>query len=126
MSESMKGRIPWNKGKSCASLSEEHKRKIGEACKGEKNGFYGKQHFEESKRKMSNALKGRKLSEEHKKKISEKLKGRKTTPFSKSHCKKISESHKDKHWYNNGIIEFQVKECPDGFIKGRLKFKKYT
>lgn len=36
---------------------------------GEKNGMFGKHHTEETKKKISNKLKGRKLSEETKKKI---------------------------------------------------------
>lgn len=32
--------------------SDETRRKISEACKGEKNGFYGKHHSEEAKLKM--------------------------------------------------------------------------
>ena len=42
-------------------------------------------------------------------------------------CKKISDAHKgkigsakDKHWFNNGITETYSKECPEGFVKGRL------
>jgi hypothetical protein len=42
-------------------------------------------------------------------------------------CKKISDSKKgcigsakDKHWYNNGVIETYNLTCPDGYQKGRL------
>ena len=42
-------------------------------------------------------------------------------------AKKISDSKKgkpgsakDKHWFNNGIVETYKDTCPDGFIKGRL------
>lgn len=35
-----------------SSVSDETRRKISEACKGEKNGFYGKHHSEEAKLKM--------------------------------------------------------------------------
>lgn len=45
-----------NKGK---TFSEEHRRRIGESVKGEKNGMYGKHLSEETKQKMSKALKGR-------------------------------------------------------------------
>ena len=31
---------------------------------------------------------------------------------------------KGKHWFNNGIIETYAFECPEGFVKGRLKFSK--
>ena len=39
--------------------SEEHRRRIGESVKGEKNGMYGKHLSEETKQKMSKALKGK-------------------------------------------------------------------
>lgn len=35
--------------------------------------------------------------------------------------KKISDAHKGMHWYNNGIINRCTYECPDGFVKGKLK-----
>ena len=63
------GNIPWNNGlKGCFSeeakikigdghrgikLSEETRRKISESLRGEKNPFFGKNHSEESKQKMS-------------------------------------------------------------------------
>ena len=48
MSEVKKGKI----------LSEEHKRKISEACKGENHHMWGKYHSEEVKRKISESHKG--------------------------------------------------------------------
>ena len=33
---------------------------------------------------------------------------------------------KGKYWFNNGIIETYAFECPEGFVKGRLKFSKET
>ena len=36
------------------------------------------------------------------------------------------QASKGKHWYNNGIIEIYDFECPDSFVKGRLKFSKET
>lgn len=44
---------------------------------GEKNGFFGKQHTEETKLKMSESHKGMKHSEETKQKISESMKKKK-------------------------------------------------
>lgn len=44
---------------------------------GERNGMYGKHHTEETKKKISEKLKGRTLTEEHKRKISESQKGKK-------------------------------------------------
>jgi hypothetical protein len=58
-----KGYIPWNKG---IPTSEENKRKISEAIKGENNPMYGKHHSKETREKMSKALKGKRFSEERK------------------------------------------------------------
>lgn len=57
-------------------FSEEHRRKLSEAQKGEKNHNYGKTFSEETKIKLSEANKGKIFSEERKKKISESLKGK--------------------------------------------------
>ena len=75
-------------------LSEETKRKISEANKGKK----GKPHSEESKRKISEAMKGIERSEETKRKISEAKRGNlgpnRGKKFSKEHKRKISEAMK--------------------------------
>jgi group I intron endonuclease len=61
---------------------EETKRKISEALRGKPGHWLGRKHSEETKRKMSRALMGntrnlgRKFSEEHKKKISEGQRGK--------------------------------------------------
>lgn len=81
-------------------LSEEHRRKIRENSKGMK----GKHHSEESKRRLSEANKGKKLSEET--------------------IRKRSESFKGNCWFNNGKVCIRVKECPEGFVPGRLKWKR--
>lgn len=46
-----------------------------QSIKGEHNPFYGKHHTEETKHKLSETKKGKKLSEEHKRKIGESHKG---------------------------------------------------
>lgn len=67
-------------GGSNGKLSEETKRKLSEANK-------GKKHSEESKRKMSEARKGKKKSEETKRKMSEANKGK---VFSEETKRKLS------------------------------------
>ena len=67
----------------------------------------GKKLSEETRKKMSEANKGKKLSEETKKKMSEVLKGKNIWT-------------KRTRWYNNGIINIRAKECPEGFVPGRL------
>ena len=57
-------------------MSEETKRKLSEAKKGEKNYMFGKKQSEESNRKHSEALKGKPKSEETKRKMSEARKGK--------------------------------------------------
>ena len=80
---------------------------------------------EETKKKMSEANKGKHLSEETKLKISEANKGKKRSEETR---KKISEAKKGKniwikgrHWFNNGKINIRAKECPEGFVPGMLK-----
>ena len=94
-----KGKQAWNKGK---KMSEEFCRKNSESQKGKRTGsdnpFYGKRHSEETRRKISEAMKN--MSEEHKNKISEAIK-----------CT---------HWYSNGEINIRAKECPPGFVPGML------
>ena len=76
--------------------------------------FKGKQyrlgvhHTEETKQKMSIANKGKRLSEETKQKMSIARKG-------------LNTWSKNCYWFNNGIINIKVKECPAGFVRGRLK-----
>ena len=120
-----KGKPSFMKGK---HLSEETKRKISSATKGEKNPFYGKIHSEDSRKKMSEARKGKHLSEETKRKLSEAFKGKNKSEEWK---KKISDAHKGKPcpskgscWFNNGKINIRSKECPEGFVPGRISWKK--
>ncbi len=71
-------------------LSEEHKRNIGEASKGN-TGRKGKPLSEEHKDKLRKAFTGRFVSEETKRKMSEAQKGKKTSEETK---KKLSEHFK--------------------------------
>ena len=95
-------------------LSEEHKNKIGEAMKGKPGPNKGKKFSEEHKNRLSEAMKGKpgpnkgkKFSEEHKNRLSEAHKGQ--TPWSKG-----------TRWYNDGKINIMSKECPPGFVPGKL------
>ena len=95
--------------------SEETRRKMSEAMKN---------ISEETRRKMSEAKKGnkyslgKKRSDEAKKKIGAAKKGKK---HSAEHNKKIGAASIGKHWYNNGKETRFCFECPDGFIPGRIK-----
>ena len=82
--------------------SAETRRKM----KGNKNAL-GYHHSEETRKRMSEAHKGKKFTEEHKKKLSAVRKGNTNT--------------KGMRWFNNGKINTMAKECPNGFVPGRLK-----
>lgn len=90
--------------------SEESKKKMSLAKKGmyigEKNPFYGKHHSEETRRRLSEAAKN--MSEETKKKMSEMKKRENNPAFGM-------------HWYNNGDKCIRAKDCPPGFVPGRLR-----
>jgi group I intron endonuclease len=100
--------------------SEETKRKIGDSERGEKNGFYGRHHSENTKAllsvrcgvpnigkkrsqktkdKISEALKGRTCSPEHRLHISESKKGTPRKHHSEESRQKMSEIKK--LWWNN-------------------------
>ncbi len=98
--------------------SEEKKKKISDTQKGKSR----KQHTEESKRKMSESHKNKKLTEESKKKISEALTGIKRDSHTEEWKQRNSEIFKGLFWWNNGKANKRAKECPgDDFVKGRLK-----
>lgn len=110
-----KGKQAWNKGKKmseefCRKDSESHKgkhasdetrRKMSAMRKGEKHPMYGKHHSEETRNKISEANKGKHHTEDAKKKMSAQRKGMR--------------------FFNNGKINKRAKECPPGFIPGRLR-----
>ena len=109
-------------------MTEEVRKKISEAGKGNKYAL-GHKRSEETKRKLSEAHKGKKLSDETKKKLSEANKGEKNKFYGRKHSeetkKKISETlkhnnHRGLYWYNNGKINVRRLECPDGFVPGRI------
>lgn len=82
---------------------------------GEKSVWRGKHHTEESKQKMSEAMKGKTFSEDHKRKLSKSHKG-----------KTSSNKGKRYKWINNRVEEKYIplnEYIPEGFIHGRLKRK---
>lgn len=64
--------------------------------KGKKHPMYGKEHSEESLKKMRESHLGYKMPEEQKKKISNSLKGRKYGPVSEGHREKLIKAKKNK------------------------------
>lgn len=87
--------------------SEEHKKHLSESNKGQTPWIKGKHHTEETKQKMS----------ELKKENNNPFYGKHHTDKTKS---KLSEANKGLHYYNNGVICVRKRECPEGFVKGRL------
>lgn len=84
-------------------------KRYSEANKGPKNPMYGKSQSEESKKKNSEAHKGKNTgpqSEEHRKHISESLKNK---PKSEEHKRKNSEAHKNKHrvYHDDGTYHYE-------------------
>ena len=90
------------------TFSEEHRRKIAEAHKGENNPFFGKHFSEEHRQKIAEALKDKHPSAETRRKLSEAHKG--------------NHNVKGKHWWNNGISNKRSRECPgEGWKRGMFK-----
>ena len=89
-------------------VSDSTREKLRATKKGENNPNYGKHLSEETKQKIGEANKGKPKSEETRKKMREAKKGENNPAFGK-------------HWFNNGKINKRVKECPKGFVPGRLK-----
>ena len=107
ISETNKGKTPWNKGK---THSLESRKKMSESKKGENNPMYGKKHSEESRKKISEALKGenhpmygKTLPEKTRKKMGESKKGENNPMYGKTHSeearKKISEAQNTTGFY---------------------------
>lgn len=91
MSNSHREAIPWNKGKT---------------------GVYS----EETRKKISEAKKGKSLSNETKAKI-----GVKSTIANLKNSDKISARFKGLLYWNNGIVNKRARECPgEGWTRGRL------
>ena len=116
-------------------FTNEHKTKISNALKGRKITWDTSHEVimtDEWRQRLKECAQERAKSVEWRKKISETSKGRRWTDEQK---RKASESHKNisdetrkhlsedsssKRWYNNGEKETFSRECPEGWISGRL------
>lgn len=102
ISEANKGQIPWIKGK---HHTEEVRKKLSESHKGLRPWRKGIKLSEEHKIKLSKINKGRKFPKEHGEKISKAKKGQKYPPRSEETKRKMSESKKGEkcRWWKGGI-----------------------
>lgn len=101
--QKMKGRIPWNKGKTNV-YSKETIKKISNGAKGNQN-MLGKHHSNETKRKLSQSHTGKKLSEEHKKAIALSNTGGKRSEETKLKMSQAQLGEKHPNW--KGGISFE-------------------
>lgn len=95
-------------------LSEEHKKKISETKRknrdkfsGKNNYFYGKHHTKETKQKLSNAHSGKILSKEHKKSIGDAQIGEKShyAKLTWTEVNEIRRLYEEESWTENMLIE---------------------
>ena len=85
--ENMRGKRPWNKGLKLPPLTDETKKRISEKLK-------GRIFTDETKKKISEAKKGVVFTEEHKNNISIAKKGKKNNWATKENRQKLSEARK--------------------------------
>lgn len=80
--------------------------------------WYGRHHTEETKEKLRQycgekaSFFGKKHSQEYKDYMSKKVSGKNNQAYGK-------------HWFNNGIKNVFCYECPEGYIKGKIKKAQY-
>lgn len=135
MSENRKGKIPWNKGKSVGPCTEEkkmllsnywkskpksesHAKNISKGKLGHTSGMTGKQHSEETKRKLSSRI----VTNEQREKISKSKIGKK---FSEDHLKKLSDINKINGAKKKGISKPKT-TCPHcGKVGGNSLMTRY-
>jgi hypothetical protein len=102
-------------GASGRITTEETKKKIGAAQKGDKNHNYGKSPSEETRKKLSQASKNRIISEETREKLRQASKNKLHSDETK---KKISESKKGKIPWNKGK---KFKNCISEDTKRKMR-----
>ena len=124
ISKANKGKIPWCKG---MKGQYTQKKRTEEQRKHSSDSSYwkGKHYSDEMKVKISEATKNamanisKTKKQEMAYKASQKLKGKR---LSEEHKQKLSASRKGLHWWNNGKIAIQRRECPGSeWKRGNLK-----
>jgi len=93
--------IAAQKGKKRAPFSDEWLAKIKEARQGERNGMFGKQHSEDTKRKQSEKAKGRKQSAETIAKKAEAVRGSKREKILCPHCQQLIAVNVYPRWHGD-------------------------
>jgi hypothetical protein len=123
VSDSMKGQVPWNKGRTLPALSDEHKRKISESNTGRIFDDETRKKISETKKGKTTWIKGKTHSDETKRKIGKSNKGKvpwsKGKTFSDEYRKKISESLKLSELNKNRIPWNKGKRGQIPWNKGR-------
>lgn len=94
--------------------------KISASLKGNPNlkTQLGKKHTEEYKEKMRKYRTGKRMSEETKQKLRDYWTGTHRDEETKN---KMSKSMIGMRWWNNGVKCVRARECPDGFVSGRIR-----
>ena len=101
--------------------SEETKIKMSEAMKGHQVSEYTKQKMSESQKAYN---KSHPRTDEYKKKMSESCKGKqKGKKLSEETKKRLSKANKGKKRFTNGVINVTDFVCPPGFWPGMTKHK---
>ena len=120
----LRNKTDGGEGKTGCYHSEETKLKISNAVSGENHPLYGVSPSKETKKKMSDSLKGRIITDEWKKKMSESHMGmRGTYGFKgKQHSEETKSKMRNRKWWNNGEINKYCEESPGHeWIRGMVK-----
>jgi NUMOD3 motif len=110
-------------GRVYANLKEEYAKIQSEKNKGAGNGFYGKQHTDEARRRISEANTGRKQTPEEKAKQIKAITGRKRAPFDEVWLDKLSQA---KQGENNPRYGVEVTEETRKKIGDKIRGRKHT
>lgn len=130
-----------NMAKIKSEETKKRKQKEREKKELEKYGIIGLSNSEKIRKYMQTLSEeerhkkyGRPKTEEEKRKIAERMKENKyrlNIPHSEEDKEKlrraaVRDDGQRRKWWNNGINETLAFECPDGYVKGRIKIKKTT